>query len=169
MVEQRFCESLGGGSSPSPGFVEFVFLGGEIVSELRSGIHDAIEFYESQGPEFWGQFHESLARLFGLVNFQGKWSEKSFGNRYVRGPVGPLRHLAKEAIEAADEFENCNRDKALVELADCLIIYLDVVMRSGSSLPEIVNVACNKMEENEKRSWNKVSGDQPIEHVRDGE
>ena len=33
MVEQRFCESLGGGSSPSPGFVEFVFLGGEIVSE----------------------------------------------------------------------------------------------------------------------------------------
>ncbi len=34
MVEQRFCESLGGGSSPSPGFVEFVFLGGEIVSEL---------------------------------------------------------------------------------------------------------------------------------------
>jgi len=63
------------------------------------------------------------------------WSRKTFGSDQERGPIGPLKHLAKEANEAIAE------PGSLVEYADCLIILFDATRRAGFSCQELVDAA----------------------------
>jgi hypothetical protein len=37
-----------------------------------------------------------------FANAQMDWSEKTFGPKEHRGPIGPLKHLAKEAVESQE-------------------------------------------------------------------
>lgn len=106
-------------------------------------------------------------RLRNLIKIQQEWSEQTFGPASERGPVGPLKHLAKEAGEAADEYTKGNREDGFVEMADCLIILLDAAWRAGLEFHDLVTMATIKMGENKSRQWNKTSGDEPVEHVRD--
>lgn len=120
-----------------------------------------------------------------LIQDQSKWSQETFGKDTERGPVGPLEHLAKEALEAkeqcirlnqlhfifhgsdkGDELKQHRRKEIAFELADCLILWLDSLRRAGFTALDIVKVAQEKMVINKSRQWPKGETDKPVEHVR---
>lgn len=99
-----------------------------------------------------------------LARDQAAWSHETFGPASARGPVGPLKHLAKEAAEAAD------RPDDISEYADILILLLDATWRRGLVPEDIVGAALAKMAENRAREWppfDPSKADEPVEHVRD--
>lgn len=115
-------------------------------------------------------FHEKLSDLW-LA--QKKFSERAFGADAVRGPVGALRHLSKEAREAAEalaaeKFEpgTVAGEAVRVELADCLLLLMDAIRRSGFKLGHVLDAAVAKQRVNEAREWPAPKpDDQPIEHA----
>ncbi|EOT7230195.1 dATP/dGTP pyrophosphohydrolase domain-containing protein, partial [Escherichia coli] len=73
-----------------------------------------------------------------------KWSDSTFG---CVGPIGPLKHLSKEALEAAAEPDD------LSEWADMQFLLWDAQRRAGISDAEI-NVAMeDKLKINMERQW----------------
>ena len=88
------------------------------------------------------------------------WSQKTFGSDAKRGPVGPLKHLEKEAKEA---WQN---PKDTEEYADCLILILDAARRASISPLELIRAAMLKMTINKKRKWPKPTTDEPVEHTK---
>lgn len=88
------------------------------------------------------------------------WSVKNFGDRNERGPVGPLKHLSKEALEAAE----APRD--IMEFADCQFLLLDAMYRAGHTSEDLDRAMAAKMEVLETRVYRKAAGDVPIEHDR---
>ena len=94
------------------------------------------------------------------------WSQETFGKDQERGPLGALKHLAKEAVEAQTEAAkgiSGNEAKLHEEIADCLFLTFDAARRSGMSLNGLVDIAFAKLEKNRKRVWQKpTSGDEPI-------
>lgn len=99
--------------------------------------------------EFWAELAE--------------WSRSTFGSDEERGPVGPLKHLEKEAREAYEE-QNPNKQK--VEIADCLFLVFDAARRAGMSYKELCNTAFDKLEVNRKRVWPRPTSTEPVEDVR---
>lgn len=96
-----------------------------------------------------------------LSEDQAEFSQATFGSDDVVGPIGPLKHLSREAIEAAEAPNN------LTEYADCLLLLLDASRRAGFSVLQLVTAAGNKLLTNKKRKWKKPqAADEPIEHVR---
>ena len=89
------------------------------------------------------------------------WSQETFGLDSDRGPIGALKHLAKEAVEAQ---ANIN-DRS--EFADCLFLTFDAARRSGMTIDDLMDECFAKLEKNRKRVWAKpTNSDEPIEHVR---
>ena len=97
---------------------------------------------------------------------QAKWSREVFGPDHVRGPVGPLKHLAKEV-------EECLRDpNDLEEYADLLFLLCDATRRAGFCPEELFTAAFAKLEKNKAREWpafdpSKVN--EAVEHDRSKE
>jgi NTP pyrophosphatase (non-canonical NTP hydrolase) len=107
--------------------------------------------------------HISLGEF---ANAQKDWSEKTFGPAEHRGPLGPLKHLAKEAVESQ---EAIGSDHLLEELADCLFLLIDAAWRSGYWTDDLLGAAYLKLEKNKERTWpdwRKADANAPIEHVR---
>ena len=44
-----------------------------------------------------------MSRAQQFWNEQGEWSQKTFGLDSERGPLGPLKHLEKEAREGQEQ------------------------------------------------------------------
>ena len=118
--------------------------------------------------------------MMDLAKDQSTWSQATFGSDAHRGPLGGLKHLAKEANEAILAYATLSScDEAIdpmhkhycsdyhTELADILIILLDVSRRSGLTPLDLIRKAQAKMEVNKQRKWNVPQGDEPTEHVRD--
>lgn len=104
-------------------------------------------------------------KLDDLARDQADWSERTFGSDSIRGPLGPLKHLEKEAREA----QACPTD--LKEYADILILLLDSSRRAGFTPLDLIDAAIAKMVENKAREWpafDPAKLDEPTEHVRDG-
>lgn len=103
-------------------------------------------------------------RLADLIEDQSEWSQATFGRDSERGPIGALKHLEKEAVEAqkAVQFPSDLRE----ELADCLLLLLDATRRGHFNLDDIVRAAQAKMVVNKQRTWPKPTSDEPVEHVR---
>jgi NTP pyrophosphatase (non-canonical NTP hydrolase) len=99
-------------------------------------------------------------------NEQGEWSEKTFGSSKVRGPLGPLQHLEKEAIEAQTEVAE-GGEKLHEEIADCLFLTLDAARRSGLTAAKLLEVAFQKLEKNKQREWGPFNPNGPTEHIRE--
>lgn len=103
-------------------------------------------------------------RLADLIEDQSAWSQSTFGRDSERGPIGPLKHLEKEAVEAQKAvLHPCDLRE---ELADCFLLLLDATRRSGHNLDDIVKAARVKMMVNKARVWPKPTSDEPVEHVR---
>ncbi|EJQ9444150.1 DUF550 domain-containing protein [Salmonella enterica] len=87
-----------------------------------------------------------------------EWSDSTFGNV---GPVGPLKHLSKEALEAAAEPGD------LSEWADMQFLLWDAQRRSGISDGEITAAMEEKLKVNMARQWPEPKDGEPRLHIKE--
>lgn len=122
---------------------------------------------ENRAQQFWDK--------------QAVWSNATFGDEEERGPLGPLKHLEKEAKESQGEaqwlVDNPNGDwpyirkeevqsRLEMEIADCLFLTFDAARRARMTLDSLLDTAFQKLEINKKRQWGPRTADGPVEHVR---
>ncbi|HDS7201012.1 TPA: DUF550 domain-containing protein [Escherichia coli] len=87
-----------------------------------------------------------------------KWSDSTFG---CVGPIGPLKHLSKEALEAAAEPED------LSEWADMQFLLWDAQRRAGISDAEITAAMEDKLKINMERQWPEPKDGEPRLHIKE--
>lgn len=103
------------------------------------------------------------AHLFDLAwQREAEFSDRAFGLPTERGPRGPLKHLAKEAMEA-----HANPDD-LEEYADCFMLAIDAPRRAGFTPEQLLRAVLVKIEKCKQRTWPRRSGDadEAVEHER---
>lgn len=100
-------------------------------------------------------------RVQDFWNNQAVWSQNTFGLDTERGPIGPLKHLAKEAQEAQEKPDD------ETEYADCVFLVFDAARRAGMTLEKLISTCEHKLEVNKQRKWSKPTDDNPVEHIRD--
>lgn len=123
-------------------------------------------------------------RMDDLIEDQTNFSIQKFGPDDVRGPYGPLKHLAKEVVveclgidkDRFNDFLKAEWDKAqehkpveLYELADGLILLLDGLRRAGFDFWGVVDAAKAKMVENWGRVWPEFdpkNANEAVEHIK---
>ncbi len=105
-------------------------------------------------------FNELGQNLATLSRDQADWSQATFGTDQERGPLGALRHLEQEALEA----QAAPADSE--EYADCFLLILDAARRAGISPLQLIEAAQRKMVINRQRTWPRPVDDQPVEHIR---
>jgi hypothetical protein len=108
-------------------------------------------------------------KLKALYDDINDWSGRDdvHGSREVRGPVGALNHLKREAAEAIDDWEVADMPGFITELGDCLILVLNATWRAEFSLDELLDAATAKMAINRTRKIGQPDAEGVIEHVRD--
>ena len=87
-----------------------------------------------------------------------KWSDSTFG---CVGPIGPLKHLSKEALEAAAEPDD------LSEWADMQFLLWDAQRRAGISDAEITAAMEDKLKINMKRQGLNQKDGEPRLHIKE--
>lgn len=124
----------------------------EPVPELLP-IGELIYRLENQTGETW----VSIPR----VRFEhATWSQEIFGDV---GPVGPLKHLSKEALEAAAEPGD------LSEWADMQFLLWDAQRRAGITDEQIEDAMIKKLRINKARKWPEPKDGEPRLHVKDSD
>lgn len=91
-------------------------------------------------------------------NEHAKWSQATFGNV---GPVGPLKHLSKEALEAAAEPGD------LSEWADMQFLLWDAQRRAGITDEQITQAMIEKLAVNKQRKWPAPKDGEPRLHIKE--
>ncbi|AEM24776.1 hypothetical protein F414_gp23 [Cronobacter phage ESP2949-1] len=86
------------------------------------------------------------------------WSQETFG---AVGPIGPLKHLAKEAIEAAENPGD------LFEWADMQFLLWDAQRRAGITDEQITKAMIEKLAVNKSRKWPEPEDGEPRHHIKD--
>ncbi|EPV8635019.1 dATP/dGTP pyrophosphohydrolase domain-containing protein [Enterobacter hormaechei] len=100
----------------------------------------------------------SSAQLRRLIRDRhAAWSQETFGDV---GPVGPLKHLAKEALEAAAAPDD------LSEWADLQFLLWDAQRRAGISDGEITAAMEEKLKVNMARQWPDPKDGEPRQHIK---
>ncbi|BBQ77750.1 hypothetical protein WP3W18E01_17180 [Raoultella ornithinolytica] len=87
-----------------------------------------------------------------------EWSQATFGNV---GPVGPLKHLSKEALEAAVEPDD------LSEWADMQFLLWDAQRRAGITDEQITQAMIEKLAVNKQREWPEPKDGEPRLHIKE--
>lgn len=87
-----------------------------------------------------------------------EWSQATFGNV---GPVGPLKHLSKEALEAAAEPDD------LSEWADMQFLLWDAQRRAGITDEQIIQAMIEKLAVNKLREWPEPKDGEPRLHIKE--
>lgn len=87
-----------------------------------------------------------------------KWSDSTFG---CVGPIGPLKHLSKETLEAAAEPDD------LSEWADMQFLLWDAQRRAGISDAEITAAMEDKLKINMERQWPEPKDGEPRLHIKE--
>ncbi len=85
-----------------------------------------------------------------------EWSRSTFGNV---GPIGPLKHLSKEALEAADKPDD------LSEWADMQFLLWDAQRRAGITDEQITQAMIEKLSVNKNREWPEPKDGEPRLHI----
>ena len=98
------------------------------------------------------QFTRSLIR-----RRHAEWSEKTFGNV---GPIGPLKHLSKEVLEAAADPTD------LSEWADMQFLLWDAQRRAGITDEQITAAREEKLKINMARQWPEPKDGEPRLHIK---
>lgn len=137
----------------------------------REWLQQAINDYESVRDElpfglddYQGNILDALRiALASLVRAQirhehAKWSDSTFG---CVGPIGPLKHLSKEALEAAAEPDD------LSEWADMQFLLWDAQRRAGISDAEITAAMEDKLKINMERQWPEPKDGEPRLHIKE--
>lgn len=105
-------------------------------------------------------------KLMDLIRDQAEWSQATFGSDQTRSPMGALKHLAKEAVEAQEALAAGDAERLKVELADCYLLLLDACRRAKIKPMQLVEAAQEKMKVNRSRQWPVPTTDEPVEHIR---
>lgn len=87
-----------------------------------------------------------------------EWSQATFGNV---GPVGPLKHLSKEALEAAEQPGD------LSEWADMQFLLWDAQRRAGITDDQITQAMIDKLAANKQREWPEPKDGEPRLHIKE--
>ncbi len=87
-----------------------------------------------------------------------EWSDKTFGDV---GPIGPLKHLSKEALETAAEPSD------LSEWADMQFLLWDAQRRAGITDEQIALAMVEKLVVNKKREWPEPKDGEPRLHIKE--
>lgn len=87
-----------------------------------------------------------------------EWSDATFGDV---GPVGPLKHLSKEALESAAEPDD------LSEWADMQFLLWDAQRRAGISDEQITQAMVEKLAVNKQREWPEPKDGEPRLHIKE--
>lgn len=87
-----------------------------------------------------------------------EWSDATFGDV---GPIGPLKHLSKEALEAAAEPDD------LSEWADMQFLLWDAQRRAGISDEQITQAMVEKLAVNKQREWPVPRDGEPRQHIKE--
>lgn len=115
--------------------------------------------FTAAAVDFWEPFSQ-------LWHDLSVWSQATFGSDVDRGPVGPLRHLSKEANEAVSAWQGGeSRVRIEEEFADCFLLLLDASRRAGITPMTLVKAAAAKQAVNRSRSWPAPAPDETVEHV----
>ncbi len=85
------------------------------------------------------------------------WSDETFGDV---GPVGPLKHLSKEALEVAA------KPGDLSEWADMQFLLWDAQRRAGISDEQITQAMVEKLAVNKQRQWPEPKDGEPRQHIK---
>ncbi|WP_130969698.1 dATP/dGTP pyrophosphohydrolase domain-containing protein [Klebsiella pneumoniae] len=91
-------------------------------------------------------------------NEHAEWSQATFGNV---GPVGPLKHLSKEALEAAEQPGD------LSEWADMQFLLWDAQRRAGITDEQITQAMIEKLAVNKQREWPEPKDGEPRLHIKE--
>lgn len=101
----------------------------------------------------------SSAQLRRLIRDRhAAWSQETFGDV---GPIGPLKHLAKEALDAAAAPDD------LSEWADLQFLLWDAQRRAGISDGEITAAMEEKLKVNMARQWPEPKDGEPRLHIKE--
>ncbi|ECS0242603.1 DUF550 domain-containing protein [Salmonella enterica] len=87
-----------------------------------------------------------------------EWSDAAFGDV---GPIGPLKHLSKEALEAAAEPDD------LSEWADMQFLLWDAQRRASISDEQITQAMVEKLAVNKQREWPEPKDGEPRLHIKE--
>ncbi|TCQ76445.1 uncharacterized protein DUF550 [Raoultella ornithinolytica] len=87
-----------------------------------------------------------------------EWSQATFGNV---GPIGPLKHLSKEALEAVAEPDD------LSEWADMQFLLWDAQRRAGITDEQITQAMIEKLVVNKQREWPAPKDGEPRLHIKE--
>lgn len=87
-----------------------------------------------------------------------EWSQATFGNV---GPVGQLKHLSREALEAAAEPGD------LSEWADMQFLLWDAQRRAGITDEQITQAMIDKLAVNKQREWPEPKDGEPRLHIKE--
>lgn len=87
-----------------------------------------------------------------------EWSQATFGNV---GPIGPLKHLRKEALEAIAKPQD------LIEWADMQFLLWDAQRRAGITDEQITLAMIEKLAVNKQREWPEPKDGEPRLHIKE--
>lgn len=125
----------------------------------------AQEIFLGNGPEPTASEQRELARI-ALASLEreqvrrehAEFSDKTFGDV---GPVGPLKHLSKEALEAAAEPDD------LSEWADMQFLLWDAQRRAGITDEQVTQAMVDKLKVNKQREWPEPKDGKPRLHIKE--
>ena len=93
-----------------------------------------------------------------------KWSDSTFGE--MQKTPGMVAHLKKEVIELEKEVTQDDNILGIqIELADCLMLLLDIASHSDIDAESLLFEVEHKLSINKLRKWGKPNVDGSIEHI----
>ncbi|HBQ7796429.1 TPA: DUF550 domain-containing protein [Klebsiella pneumoniae] len=119
-----------------------------LTDESNKGQNDVMPVYASPQP---APERDRVRRE------HAEWSQATFGNV---GPVGPLKHLSKEALEAAEQPGD------LSEWADMQFLLWDAQRRAGITDEQITQAMIDKLAVNKQREWPEPKDGEPRLHIK---
>lgn len=135
---------------------KMTLVANEVIEELP-------EAYALRARRDIAVYEIALAALTGssaereqIRHKHAEWSQSAFGSV---GPVGPLKHLSQEALEAAAAPED------LSEWADMQFLLWDAQRRAGLSDEQITLAMIEKLEINKARQWLEPKDGEPRLHI----
>ena len=135
---------------------KMTLVANEVIEELP-------EAYALRARRDIAVYEIALAALTGssaereqIRHKHAEWSQSAFGSV---GPVGPLKHLSQEALEAAAAPED------LSEWADMQFLLWAAQRRAGISDEQITLAMIEKLEINKARQWPEPKDGEPRLHI----